>query len=233
MVVDSVRAPEVPLIVTVAAPVVAVLPAFSVSTADPVVVGLGLKLAVTPLGRPLAARVTPPVNPFAGVTVMVSVLLLPWVTDRVPAPGASAKLGATVTVRSTVVDAVRAPEVPLIVTVTGPPAVAVLLAVSVSTLEPVVRLVAKAAVTPLGRPEVASATLPVNPLAPVTVIVLVPLPPWATVTLAGEGESVKLGGGVTVRATVVDAVRLPEVPVMVTVTGPPIVAVLLAVSVNT
>jgi len=54
-----------------------------------------------------------------------------------------------------VVDAVRVPEVPVIVTVAAP-MVAVLLAVSVSTLEPVVGLVAKAAVTPEGRPEAAS-----------------------------------------------------------------------------
>jgi len=75
-----------------------------------------------------------------------------------------------------VVDAVRVPEVPVIVTVAAP-MVAVLLAVSVSTLEPVVGLVAKAAVTPEGRPEAASVTLAVNPLAPVTVIVSVALLP--------------------------------------------------------
>jgi hypothetical protein len=77
-VVVSVRVPEVPVIVTVTGPpLVAVLLAVKVSTLVPVVVGLGLKLAVTPLGNPLAARVTPPLNPFAGVTVMLSVLLLP------------------------------------------------------------------------------------------------------------------------------------------------------------
>ena len=66
--------------------------------------------------------------------------------------------------------AVRLPEVPVMVTVTGPVA-AVLLAVNVTPLEPVVGLVAKFAVTPLGNPVAASVTLPVNPFAPVTLIV--------------------------------------------------------------
>ena len=66
------------------------------------------------------------------------------------------------TVRAIVVLAVRLPEVPLIVTV-AVPVVAVLLAVSESTLLPVVGLVAKVAVTPLGRPEAASVMLPVKP----------------------------------------------------------------------
>lgn len=87
------------------------------------------------------------------------------------------KLGGGFTVRAMVVDAVRLPEVPLILTVTGPPRVAVLLAVSVSKHVLVVGLVPKAAVTPLGRPVAASVTLPLNPLAPATVIVSVlPLP---------------------------------------------------------
>lgn len=67
-------------------------------------------------------------------------------------------------------------EVPVIVTVAAP-VVAELLAVSVSTLLPVVGFVAKAAVTPLGRPDAASVTLPVNPPTSVTVIVSVPLLP--------------------------------------------------------
>lgn len=77
-VVFSVRVPEVPVMVTVTGPpVVAVLLAVSVSTLEPVVVGLGLNEAVTPVGRPVAERVTPAENPLDGVTVMLSVLLLP------------------------------------------------------------------------------------------------------------------------------------------------------------
>ena len=86
------------------------------------------------------------------------------------------KFGAAVTVRESVVVAVSEPDVPLMVTV-AVPTVAELLAVSVSTLLPVVGFVPNAAVTPLGRPEADSVTLPVNPLTAVTVIVLVPLLP--------------------------------------------------------
>ena len=73
------------------------------------------------------------------------------------------------------------------------PVVAVPLAVSVSTLVPVVGLVPNAAVTPLGNPDAARVTLPLNPFRSVTVMVLVPLPPCVMVRLLGESESVKLG----------------------------------------
>ena len=193
MVVVAVRLPEVPVMVTVDVPVVAVLLAVSVNTLVPVV-GLVPNAAVTPLGSPDAASVTLPVNPFLSVTEIVLVPLLPWVTDRLLGEDESVKLCVAValTVRAIEVVAVRLPEVPVIVTVAAP-VVAVLLAVSVSTLVPVVGFVPNAAVTPLGRPDAASVTLPVNPPTSVTEIVLVPVPPCVTVTLLGEAESVKLG----------------------------------------
>jgi hypothetical protein len=63
----SVRAPDVPVMVTVVSPVAAALLAVSVSTLEPVA-GFGEKDAVTPLGRPDAARFTLPANPFCGTT---------------------------------------------------------------------------------------------------------------------------------------------------------------------
>jgi hypothetical protein len=104
------------------------------------------------------------------------------------------KFGVAVefTVNARVVVAVRLPEVPVIVTVADP-VVAVLLAVSVSTLVPVVGFVPNAAVTPLGRPDAARVTLPVNPPTSVTVMVLVPLLPCVIVRLLGESDKVKLG----------------------------------------
>jgi hypothetical protein len=96
------------------------------------------------------------------------------------------------TVSATEVVAVRLPEVPVMVTVEVP-VVAVALAVRVSTLVPVVGLVPKVAVTPLGKPDAARVTLPENPSTSVTEIVLVPLLPCVTVTLLGEAERVKLG----------------------------------------
>src|SRR6202161_1256305 len=104
------------------------------------------------------------------------------------------KFGVAVelTVRASVVVAVRLPEVPVIVAV-DVLLVAVALAVRVSTLVPVVGFVPNAAVTPLGRPDAASVTLPVNPPTSVTVIVLVPLLPCVIVRLLGESDKVKLG----------------------------------------
>lgn len=91
MLVTAVNVPEVPVIVTVAGPVVAELLAASVRTLVPVV-GFVPNVAVTPLGSPDAARVTLPENGLTSVTVMVSVPLLPWVTDREDADGFSVKL---------------------------------------------------------------------------------------------------------------------------------------------
>jgi hypothetical protein len=68
--------PLVPVTVIVNAPVVAELPAVSVSTLE-LVDEVGLNEAVTPLGRPDAVNATLPVNPPVSVTVMVSVALLP------------------------------------------------------------------------------------------------------------------------------------------------------------
>jgi hypothetical protein len=72
MVVVAVVEPEVPVMVTVDDPTVAVALAVNVITLVPVV-GLVPKVAVMPAGRPVAARVTLPVNPPTSVTVMVSV----------------------------------------------------------------------------------------------------------------------------------------------------------------
>ena len=123
-------------------------------------------------------RLIVPVNPFDGATVIVEVFPVVAPGATVIAGPLTAKVGSPVTVRAMVVVALRRPEVPEMVTVTGPPTVAVLLAVSVSTLEPVVGLVAKAAVTPSGRGAgAARVTLPVNPPAPVTEMLLDPLLP--------------------------------------------------------
>ncbi len=76
MVVETLMQPEVPVMVIVAAPIVAVLLAVRVRTLL-VVAGLVPKEAVTPLGRPVAASVTLPKNPPMAGTEIVSVTLLP------------------------------------------------------------------------------------------------------------------------------------------------------------
>jgi hypothetical protein len=191
--------PEVPVMVTVAAPTVAVEEAVSVrvEVALPFaggVTGLVENVAVTPLGRPLALSVVAESNPPVLVTVIVLVPLAPCVTVTEAGEALTLKFGdaAEFTVSATVVFAVRLPDVPVMVTV-AVPVVAVLLAVRVKVLVEVVGLVLKAAVTPLGKPDAARVTLPVNPPRSVTVIVLVPLPPCVTVTLLGDEARVKLG----------------------------------------
>ena len=79
MFVVCVRLPDVPVTVTVTVPKAAVLLAASVRALELVAV-LGLKEAVTPLGRPEADRDTLLLNPFAAVMVIVLLPLEPRVT---------------------------------------------------------------------------------------------------------------------------------------------------------
>jgi hypothetical protein len=76
-VVEWLSEPLVPVIVTVALPVAAVLEAASVSTALVPFDDVGLKLAVTPLGSPLAENATLPVNPPVRAMLIVAVPLAP------------------------------------------------------------------------------------------------------------------------------------------------------------
>jgi len=197
MVVVCVKLPDVPAIVTVAAPVVAELLAVNV-TMLALVAGLGLKDAVTPPGKvEVMARLTLLVKPFAGFTVMALVLLLPCVTLKTLGDAAKVKFGSGATVRPIVVLWVKVPDVPMMVTVADP-VVAVLLALSVrvlgaQALHPLAGL--NDAVTPDGSPDAEKATLPPKPFSPVTVIVLVMLPPCITVTVEGDAESVNPGCG--------------------------------------
>src|SRR5467141_481769 len=93
MVVECVSAPEVPVTVTVAGPVVAVAEAVSVSVdvALPFaggVTGLVENAAVTPLGRPDALRVVAELKLFRLVIVIVLDPFPPWVmvSDEGEAP---------------------------------------------------------------------------------------------------------------------------------------------------
>jgi hypothetical protein len=71
-----VKLPDTPVIVTVAAPVAAVAPAVKVKVVE-VVEGFGLNAAVTPVGKPVAEKVTLPVKPFIAATVIVLVPPVP------------------------------------------------------------------------------------------------------------------------------------------------------------
>ena len=73
-VVEFIKMPEVPVMVTVAEPVAAVLLAVRVRV---LVAPAGVKEAVTPLGKLEAEKLTLELNPFCGVTVMVLAALAP------------------------------------------------------------------------------------------------------------------------------------------------------------
>lgn len=91
IVVVEVSEPEVPVMVTVDVPTLAMALAVNVSTLE-LPDEAGLKVAVTPLGNPVAANDTLPVNGLTSVTVTVSVPLAPWLIDRADAEGLSVKL---------------------------------------------------------------------------------------------------------------------------------------------
>src|SRR5215831_3717554 len=148
--------------VMVAGPVVAVPLAVSVN-ALALVALLGLNDAVTPAGKPEADKLTLPLKPFCGVTVMVVDPVAPWTSVKLFGDAERAKLPWGFTVREIVVVLVRLPEVPVIVTVTVP-TVAVPVAERVRRLLVVVGFVPKVAATPLGKAETAKFTLPLNPL---------------------------------------------------------------------
>ena len=197
IVVVLVRLPDVPVTVMLAVPAVAVLLAVRVKVLVEPVAGFGLKVAPTPVGNPEADRVTLPLKPFDRVIVIVLLPLEPCVTVTLLGEAESVKFccggGAVpLTVKLMFVVCVKLPEVPVTVTVTVPKT-AVLPAVNVRTLEPVVGLALKLAVTPVGKLEFDKETLPLNPFMGVMVIVLVPLEPWATVKLLGEADKEKSG----------------------------------------
>ena len=97
---------------------------------------------------------------------------------------------AAFTVSVTVVVCVKVPDVPVTVNPTVMPA-AVLPAVRVRVLLPVVVLGLKDALTPLGKPGTDRPTLLLNPLIGAIEIVLVMLDPGVIVTLLGEAEMLK------------------------------------------
>lgn len=83
----AVNPPLIPVIVRVLVPLLAVMPALNVSVLDDVVVA-GLKLAVTPFGRPLTLSATVPVNPPEGLTDTVALPAEPAVSASDPEPSA-------------------------------------------------------------------------------------------------------------------------------------------------
>jgi hypothetical protein len=80
----------------------------------------------------------------------------------------------------------------------------------------------KVAVAPLGSPEADSVIAALNPPETVVVMVLVPEPPWTTLTGPCDAEIVKsvAGAAVTVKVTAVVCVVPPPVPLIITLDVP-------------
>ena len=179
-----VRALALPVMVTAKVPILAALLTVKVNVLVLLVL-VGLKDAVTPLGSPETDKLTVPLKPFCGVTEIMLVPLAASRTLTLPGEADSVNVPTLFTVRETVVVMVNRPAVPVMVTLVVPVA-AVPLAVNVNVLVFAVLVGLKDAVTPLGSPEADKLTLPLKPFRGTTVIVLAPLPPCVTVTADAE-----------------------------------------------
>ena len=100
--------PPLAVTVTVEVPVTAVLLTVKVSVELPLpgaAIEAGLKLAVTPVGRPEAVRETAELKPPVTAVVIVVLPELPWVTDTLGGDAVRVKSGAVAAlmVKATVV----------------------------------------------------------------------------------------------------------------------------------
>ena len=118
IVTEWVKLPDVPVILTVNVPVVAVLLALKVAVLV-VVEGFGLNEADTPVGRVDVENVTLLLKPFVGLTVIVELRELPCGTSKLVREEERLKFGcpAVFTVRLTVVVWDRLPDTPVTVMV--------------------------------------------------------------------------------------------------------------------
>lgn len=205
MVVEAVKETEVPVIVMVYDPGTAVAPAVKETVLADVLL-VGLKLAVIPAGIPTATKLTVPVNPLAGTTLILEVAALPPIgVDRVFVAGESVNFAGAVTVKKKAVVALILPDLPVTITkLDNALGVAAVLAVNVNVLPVALLDGLKAAVTPAGNPETVNETVPLKLFCPVMEMAEDKLAPPATIdTLGVELVSVKLGAGITVSIIVV------------------------------
>lgn len=185
--------------VMVCVPVAARVVVLSVRVDVPVpVMDVGLKVAVTPDGTPLADRVTAESKPPETVLVIVEVPELPLTTVSVLGDALRAKLALAeaVTVSVTVAVCVTPPPVPVTVIVYVPVATVEATAIVMVELpEPgaATEVGLNVTVTPVGWPAADKAIAESKPPETAVVIVDVPLLPSATEAEVGEAEMVKLG----------------------------------------
>jgi ABC-type nitrate/sulfonate/bicarbonate transport system substrate-binding protein len=136
------------------------LPAAKVSSLSALVTG-ALNVAVTPVGSPLAVRLTSLLEPLAPVTVIFALMLEPTTSLSVPAELFTAKAGCG-TVSTSAVVRTNGPDLPVTVTAYVPDTV-VSAALKVSTLLLAVLVGLKVTVTPAGMPDAARLTLLLKP----------------------------------------------------------------------
>lgn len=175
----------------------------------------GEKLAVTPLGVPLALNATLELNAGSPAIVRVTVAEVPWVMLAEAVFSLRVKPGNGVTVTCSVVVWVTPPPFAVMV-IDRVPNATVRPAVNFSVLvpEPGAPRVEgeKAAVIPPGKPLALNATAALKLFVPLTVTVTADVPPCATV--AGPlALIVNPGGGATVTVTAKTLVRPPPVAV--------------------
>ncbi len=185
------RAPDVPVTVTVEAPGAAELEVFKVRVLDAVELA-ALKDAVTPEGNPEAAKVTLPLNPFCAPIAIVLVAEVPCAMLKFAGVAVSVKDGGPVIVSASLAVLVKVPDVPVIVRV-AVPAAAELPAISVKVLVVVALTGLNDAVTPVGNPDTVRFTALAKPCCAPTVMVLVPLAPGAIESVAADEDKPKAG----------------------------------------
>jgi hypothetical protein len=215
----SISPPPVPVTVIVEVPTAEALLTVSVRVDVPAPPEMlaGLKLAVTPEGRPLADNATALLNPPAATLVIAEVPELPAFTLSDAGLAESAKLAVVplVIVRLMAAVSVKPPPAPVMVTVEAP-MLALLLAVRVSVDEPeppemLVGL--KLAVTPDGKPLAERETALLNPPDTLLEIVEVPeLPAWTLNDVGSADNENPATPPVTTRKIAVAFVMLPAVP---------------------
>jgi hypothetical protein len=224
------RAPDVPVKVTVALPAAAAeatvrvtfcaVPGFNESVAG---------FAVTPEGSPVIVTATVPLKEFTAVArTLTFEPVAPATRVRDVGDTVSVKSGGgggAETVTATVAEWLRAPDVPVKVTVALPAAAeGAAVRVTFCAVPGVNESVAGLAVTPEGSPVIATETLPLKEFAAVArTLTFEPAAPATRVSDVGDTVSEKSGGGggvETVTVTVVEWLRSPDVPVKVTVALP-------------
>jgi uncharacterized protein YodC (DUF2158 family) len=191
-----VRAPELPVKVSVAAPTAAAEAVMVTLCAEPGISESVVGCAVTPAGSPVIATATVPLNPLTGFTVTLrGAPDVPAMRVCEAGDAVSVKSGGSAEmVAATVIGWVRAPELPVKVSIVGPATAAAAEAVMVTLCaEPgISESVEGCVVTPAGSPVTATATIPIKPLVGTAfTLTCCPAPPESSAIDAGVVESEK------------------------------------------